>query len=258
MSKVDATDREFQHISDHFDHQRWTITCRMMQLRIARNELDGAHAALRNFCQQPWRQLATIKSPIAAVLPRKIANALEEDGYDTLESLLLEDAETLLGVPNIGTTTLALIRDVSRKVLRGEVHEAYFDDELEPDRQLCLLFEKGVFRMSDVSSILQSVEALSSPDTIQQINNEIGRLEAQIEKLKGVRKLLGGGKGLRPMKLTPAHVKIADSMAKALAGSDGMRPGDLAKRVSANHLTVGRIAKSDPRFKSDGKQITLA
>jgi hypothetical protein len=266
----DAFNAEQERISQHFDYQRWTIYCRMMLLRIARGEFEGAHAALRDFCRGPWKRIARVDSHIAAVLPVRIANALEDGGYDTIDSVRLEDDETLLELPNMGERTVREIRERIEQVLTGNLLENYFDDELQVDWDLCLRVGPGGsagvldctchIEKAKPMSVLEKIAALSDPKLVAEIDSEIAEHESAITKLRTARKMVCGSASRRATKpLDAEKLALADKMVGVLQkAKQGLTPSELAKRAGTNHFLVGKIAKADTRFTRTGKEVALA
>jgi hypothetical protein len=269
----DLLDKEYAHIDAHFDYQRWTITCRMMLMRIARGEYEGAHAALRCFCKQPWRVIATTKSPLAAVLPVRIANALEDSGYDDVDSIRLEDDPTLLEIANFGEQALRECRDVVDRVLAGTVLESYFEDELQTDWDLCVQLGPGGPIASgeciqckegkNIVSVLEQLEQLSEGKTLDLIDGEIAELSDKIDRLRSARRLLAKLNGAPTASRSSAKPKVnsndlADAMLAILKEYGPLKPSDLATRVGTTAITAGKISKADARFARDGGVISVA
>ena len=112
-----------------FDSVRWSMVCRQMQVRIMRGDIDQAHEILQAFCRFTGRVKATMQSPLAAVLPVRIANALEDEGYVTVQSAAAASDAVLAEIDQFGPTMLGELRRTIDKIRRGEQWEQFEDDQ---------------------------------------------------------------------------------------------------------------------------------
>ena len=112
-----------------FDNARWSMTCRQMQVRIMRGDIEQAHEILQAFCRFTGRVKATMQSPLAAVLPVRIANALEDEGYVTVQSAAAAFDAQLAEIDQFGPTMLGELRRTIEKIRRGEQWEQFEDDQ---------------------------------------------------------------------------------------------------------------------------------
>lgn len=107
MPKTDH-DTELAWLFETFDHQRWSVACREMQVRIVRGDTAKAHDVLDAFTRFTGYTKATLASSVGSVLPVRIANELEDAGYTKLQAIdRVSDAQLLTELSNFAETSLA-------------------------------------------------------------------------------------------------------------------------------------------------------
>jgi hypothetical protein len=259
---------------ERFDYQRWTIVCRSMMIRIVRGEIEGAVDGLRQFSKEPFRTVATLDSPVTSVLPVRIANYLEEDGYFDLRSVADESDDTLREIENLGPKALAEIRDTIDRVLEGAVLDTYFQDDDFVEEELCVRQVpahvvcncKKESTMTNEEKVLDALETLAgSPDTAAEVlDKKIATLQDEVNRLKRLRSMIAkstesktAGKS-HTYELTPERKAIADRMFQNLTKHGPRKAGLIADDLNVHQLTIGKIAKADSRFVSSTGRIELA
>lgn len=271
-----------------FDAARWSVACRHMQLRIVHGNIEAAIAVLRAFFRFTGYELATEQSPLASVLPVRIANTLEDAGYLTVASVARATNADLREIPNIGGEAISTIRSMQQSVASGgrlvqfEEDEELLDESLYLTPELYQRFTDAMNRkrltvektpvaidkppekttekpMTDAERVLAALDTLSdSPDTtVEVIDKHIAELDVQIERYKRLRKMLIGSslKG-KPIKPTALLKKCCDAMVKILSAKGPLKPAAIANELAdgTTYITVGRAASSDRRFirRTDG------
>jgi DNA-directed RNA polymerase alpha subunit len=111
----------------------WGELCRKMQILVLRQRRDLACKLLTQFDARHHHDAVTLDDHVAMLLPVKIANALERNGYATFRAVKNAKAVDLLGISNFGETTLRMLRDVVARIERGEL----IDIPDEPIEQIC-------------------------------------------------------------------------------------------------------------------------
>lgn len=253
-----------------FDHQRFGVLARALQVLLAHGALDYAIAAVRQFAAQTRRVPATRATQLIDVVGVRIANALEDIGCTTVGAFVRMCDGQILAVPNLGDGVVAIRDRLILELQRGELVEDLcaggaegleFDFlDAEVPREL-VQFSEGVMStgVSSNVSVFDALRVLSErrEEAAREIEAKIIALEDEISSLKQMQKLLGG-KTKKQRKLPGDLVKVAASMAEVLVGK-ALKPGEIAGMIGSTPIQIGKIAANDERFKrnSDGR-IALA
>ena len=151
-----------------FDKARWSVAVREMQIRVLHGNHEAAVRILREFCANTSATYATLDSMVGDVLPVRIANLVEAIGCDTVRSLDKMSDRALAAIPNMGDTTIGLIRRTIQNIKAGRVlamtsseAESLVDEEyiaMPEHRIYMLVLEAGPLRVSAISKQLGLTE----------------------------------------------------------------------------------------------------
>lgn len=251
-----------------FDHGRFGVACRAMQVLLAYGYVDRAVDCLRQFAVQSRRQVATPQTPLVDVVPVRLANALEELGVTTLAAFLRCGDRQLEGVANVGSGAIRLREQLRSELLTGELRAGEEVDDLSfdfltdeyPEEVLKFIERKTEVSATEVT-VLDALKVIAErgSEAVEQIDVKIEQLQSEIDQLKKMRALLGP-KETRTLKLTAEHLKVADRIESVLkANAAAMMPKHLAAKCGLHYAIVGRIARADRRFmRYDDGRIGLA
>jgi hypothetical protein len=248
-----------------FDHQRFGVLARALQVLLAHGAIEYAVSSVRQFAAQTRSTPATQSSPLVEVVGVRLANAMEQVGCTTVGAFTrMADAE-ILSVPNVGEGAIAIRDRLRCELASGELASQDFE-ELEFDF-LDWRYPHEVLKFSEVAmslgsaniSVMDALKVLSKrrEEGTREIDSQIARLESEINSLKQMRKLLGG-KNKKAKSLSSDLQKVASRMADALVGK-AMKPGEIAGLLGSTAIQIGKIAANDARFKrNDDGRIVLA
>jgi hypothetical protein len=267
-----------------FDSARWSVTCRHMQLRLIAGNVEAAVSALRSFAGSSSYEPASSASPLSAVLPVRIANALEDCGYLNVASVARASDAELARVPNVSVASIALIRRVVQQVADGTAIELSDEDEELVDAELLYpataaaelesrllsrlrsdqpllthqpttLNQQPTTTMTNAEQVLSALDTLSgSPDTaLEVIDAKITTLEAEIAKYRRLRKMLGGSPAtprtapVRKPETKEAYMKLGDAMAAILAQRGPLKASAIAQEMAdgTTMIAVGKAVTAD-------------
>ncbi len=268
-----------------WDSARWSVACREMQIRIGHGCFEAAHRVLSHFCRDSQPDFATLESHVATVFPVRVANMLEEAGFATLRAVDNELDAKLMAIPRSSCGKGQWIHRRSSAVRAGTVPEICPDDDYDELIDTEHSYHLRTFnnfthlsnsvitnqpreqRVMSTSERIKEAMSLLMNDTGQAlavINKEIGDHEAEIIRLKQMRKFLGGEptKTYKPREsgeLTPKLAKIEE---RAFAYVSDSAPSeisisDLAEAISASRLAVGMAVARSKRLTKDGKTVVL-
>lgn len=268
-----------------WDSARWSVACREMQIRIGRGCFEAAHRVLSHFCRDSQPDFATLDSHVATVLPVRIANALEEAGFATLRSVDNELDSSLMTIPNFGDVSIGLCRKTIAAVRAGTVPEICPDDDYDElidsehsyhlrtfnnfthlRNSVTTNQPRGQRAMATSERIKEAMSLLMADpgEALNVINKEIGDHEAEITRLKQMRKFLGGEpvstrKTRESGELTPKLAKIEELVVTHLSGCSPaeLSVGELAKALSISPLSIGMATARSKRLMKDGKIVIL-
>jgi hypothetical protein len=240
----------FRELLLDWDRTAFGIACRKIEILLLHGENEKAIGVLRGVICRQSRALPTILSPLGDVLPLRIANLLEDGGYQTLWALQRATDAELLAVPNIGLCAVDLIRKTVACVVAGRPLPAADDlSDLEPDWDLPVLFQTEGDRI--VSQIEEALKVLleSGDGAVKEIDAKISRLTSEIENLKRMRKLLSP---MAPNSRLKTHSAKADwaelskTIAEVIREKGPLRAKEIGTLIGADYAHVGRIARQFP------------
>lgn len=265
-----------------WDSARWSVACREMQIRIGHGCFEAAHRVLSHFCRDSQPDFATLDSHVATVLPVRIANMLEEAGFATLRAVDNELDATLMAISNFGNVSIGLCRKTIAAVRAGTVPEICPDDDYDELIDTEHSYHLRTFnnlthlrnsnqpreqRVMSTSERIKEAMSLLMSDTGQAlavINKEIDDHEAEITRLKQMRKFLGGEptKTYKPREkgeLTPRLAKIEERVVAHLSECQPaeLSISELAEALSASKLAIGMAIARSKRLMKDGKTVVL-
>jgi len=252
-----------------FDHARFGVLARSLQILLAHGAMDYAIAAVRQFAVQTRRRVATPASQLVDVVPVRLANSLETIGCTTLSAFLkLRDVE-VLSTPDVDVGALAIREQLRRELAAGRLLEACGgDEELAFDfladsvPHNVLDYVEGRMNQSVTNvSVLDALKVLSErgDEAVREIDSKIAALRSEMDQLNKMRSMLAP-KVKRKMKLPEKYKPLSDAMAVLLRGEkESLRPKDLATRLKSSGIVIGKIAANDSRFmRYDDGRIGLA
>lgn len=252
-----------------FDHARFGVLARSLQVLLGRGALDHAIFAVRQFAVQTRRRVATPASQLVDVVPVRLANALEEIGVTTVAAFLrMRDAE-LFSVANVADAALAVRERLRQELAAGKLLEACGgDEELAFDwfadyvPRGVLDYVDGIMNQSTVNvSVMDALKVLSErgPEAVREIDTKLASLRVEIDQLKQMRSMLAP-KEKRKMKLPDKYKQLGDAIAEMLKSEkEALRPKVIAARLHSSGIVVGKIAANDARFmRYDDGRIGLA
>lgn len=251
-----------------WDRAAFGITMRTIEILILRGDHTRAVDALRTHIRRQSPLAPTMQSPLADVLPIRIANLLEAAGFKTLIACQRASDAELLTVNGLGDGALELIRETVRCVESGRTPPQADDlSDLAPDWPAPTL-ETGFYYQTEGERIVSRIEEalqvlLESGDTaVAEIDTKINRLTGEIENLKRMRKLLAPN---APSKTRTGTGKadwsaMSQAIADVVREQGPLKAKAIAEIIGADYAHVGRIAKQFPNLLSKNADglITLA
>lgn len=263
----------------NYDRESFVTFMHRVEVLLMNNLGDLAVAAFRQYRAWTRREPPSMDSSVFDVLPLRVAVKLEEAGYETLRAACMARAEELLQVDNIGEKSIELIRTVARAAQQGkrlpavvaqwagelqpefEIDWGYFAQfepkwnailkyiNTSPERQLMNIVSTETQPNTQLSILLKSIE--NSEQTVAQINAEIEKREAELTKLKQLRKLLEP-KQTRKIENFDA---VEHEIRTAVINNGPLRPKEIKKLIGVDAAHIGRIvAKSSQLVRlSDGR-----
>lgn len=115
-----------------FDHVRWAIACRHMQLRLIHGDIEAAKNILDAFYRSRCKIKAGINSNLATVFDNRIADLLDEAfGAVTVHDADLITDEQYLDATGLGDTMLSVIRRTIAAIKEGAIYEDWATNEID-------------------------------------------------------------------------------------------------------------------------------
>lgn len=269
---------------ENWDRSAFIAFMRRIEILLMQNLHHQAMQAFRMFVAWTRPEPPTMDSAVHDVLPLRIANKLEEYGYETLRAACMATPQELQRIDNVGEKSIEVIRIAARAAQQGkrlpevvaqwaaelqpefEIDWEYFAQfepkwnsiltyiNTDPERQTMSNVSTETAPLNNQLSIL--LKSIESPEqTVAQIDAEIAKREAELGKLKKLRKLLGA-------KPTVGNSEaVADIEAKIVeAVKDGpLKPKDIKKLIRVDAAHIGRIvARSSLLVKLTDGRIKIA
>lgn len=181
-----------------WDRASFGIACRKIEILLIHGENEKALGVFRSAMQRHSAISPTIESPVADVLPYRLANMLDNAGYMTLAACHRATDADLMAIRNMGVANVDMLRKTIRCVLTKQPLP-YTDDlsDLEPEWPLSIddLHQPITTRQTEPSPMSKIEEALSlllqsGDETVKQIDAKIGDLTEQLDNLRRIRRLL--------------------------------------------------------------------
>lgn len=267
-------DLSTEELLAQWDAARWSVACREMQIRISRGCFEAAHRVLSHFCRDTQPDFATLDSHVASVLPVRIANSLEEAGFTTLRSVDNELDEALFRIPNFGEVSIGVCRKTIASVRAGTVPEIcpddYYDELIDSEHSYHLRafnnfkpISQTEQRVMAASERIKEAMSLLMADTggaLEISDKEISEHEAEIVRLKSMRKFLGGEtkSKVRRTDLTPKLAKIEASVFETITKHGPAEIDQLVPLVTASRLAIGMAVARSKRLAKEGKRVVLS
>lgn len=264
-----------------FDHARFGVLARTLQILFAYDQIEHACRAVRQFGQQTRKKVASPSSQLIDVIPVKIANALEECAeVTTVHAFLAMSEKQIRKIPSCGDGVVELQSSLRKELATGELMEVCGGDEelyfeFKPEDRLPVAVEEFVRSIPMHSgvreqpiSVMDALKVLAErgEEAAREIDVKIAEHKKQIAELKRMRSMLGGTKKQRAQKpLSDELKRLGDSMHNILRGeSVGLRPSVLASKLTTPKnrvapVQIGMVAARDSRFmRYDDGTIGLA
>lgn len=264
---------------------------RRLEILLLRGQTAAAMRALQGFAGWCDPSPVSLASPVAAVLPVRIANILAAHGYETLESVHQASDKELLAVSGrvIGYVALRTIRAACEAATMGrrlEHHVAKQAPDLLPDWEIdweylatvSLHDQKEIFNTcscsktkekpstmtNTVTSQLETFEnLLANADTaVADIDKRIQQLQENIARLKRMRDVLAppAAKTNRESIRNDTDIsEYVERMRTALAHHGGpVTCKELGELTGIPYTMIGKYSDRSPTvFKKLGRLIDL-
>jgi len=120
--------QDFQRRLAAFNMAEWCVTCRKMQVLLARGEDEYARRVLDDFIGREVPKKISLSTHVSHAFTVRYANALEAAGFKTLGALKGVSDRDLLEVCDVGEKILKAVRTVLRAVERGDIVELEQDE----------------------------------------------------------------------------------------------------------------------------------
>lgn len=251
-----------------FDALRWSIACREMQLRVIHGNIEQAKTLLDAFGRATGYTRATMASPLAAVFPVRLANALEKGGYLRLTALDAIDDATLGSIRNVGEQAVAAIRKTIASVKAGQAMELFQEDldlldEHCYERRLkelitnqCNCSQLMPTNPTQSDAVLQALELISANcDTAAEvIDSKIDFHKAEIAKLERLRAMVVGPPAKR--KMTP-RVEIEQLIFDYVCQHGPSKVSGLGKALAHSDASIYRALESSQRLALREKFVSV-
>jgi hypothetical protein len=261
---------------------------RRVEILLTMNMQEQAVQAFRQWLGWVRPEPPTLESSVHDILPLRIANTLADEGYETLRAVASARSEELGRVRNISGKSLDLINIAIKAAQEGKRLPEVVNQwacELEPDFQidwdyftqfkpkweaLMKYINTSPERLTMSTSMTANVstetnqlaillKSIENPDqTVAQIDGEIAKREAELGKLKKLRKLLGAKPAASGNAANFAEVeqKILDAVK-----SGPLKPKEVKKVIGIDAAHIGRVVArsmlltklSDGRVQAKGK-----
>lgn len=258
-----------------FDHDRFGVLARSLQVLLAHGAMDYAIAAVRQFAVQTRLVPATMESQLVDVVGVRLANALEGVGCTTVAAFLHMADWAITRIPNVGEGAVATRDRLRAELGTGRVLEEWDSDGLEFDflaaefpreviqfveRDMSAGMNSSVSQPAGQLNVFEALKLLSNNRNAaaREIETRIVALEDEIDSLKAMLKLLGKKKAKQAKPLAGDMARVATAMLSLLVDK-AMKPGEIASEIGSTAIQVGKVAANDARFKrhADGR-IALA
>lgn len=114
---------------EDFDHGKFGVLARKLQLLLATGQTERAVEEVRQFALETRRRPATMQSQLVDVVPVRLANALHLIGVQTVAAFLRCTDAQLMGVPNVGELAVLIRERVARELATGRLLEGLEEDQ---------------------------------------------------------------------------------------------------------------------------------
>jgi hypothetical protein len=253
-----------------FDTLRWSIACREMQLRVIHGNIDQAKTLLDAFGRATGYTRATMASPLAAVFPVRLANALEEGGYLRLTALDAIDDATLGSIRNVGESAVVAIRKTIAAIKAGQAMELFQEDlDLLDEHCYERRLKELITNQCNCSEQVMPTNPTNSPDAVLQalelvaangdtaaevIDAKIDFHKAEIAKLARLRDMVTGPKPKRKMmRRDDCEQRIFDYVCEHGAS----KVAAIAKALNCSEATIYRALDTSKRLGLQDKLLSL-
>lgn len=261
---------------------------RRVEILLTQNMQDAAVQAFRQWLGWVRPEPPTLDSGVHDVLPLRIANALADEGYETLRAVAGARPEEIGRIRNISGKSIEVINiaiQAAREGKRLPEVVSQWASELEPEFQIdwdyftqfkpqwqaimkyintsperltMSTFTANVSTETNQLSVL--LKSIENPDqTVAQIDAEIAKREGELGKLKKLRKLLGAKPTARGESANFAEVE--EQISAAVKNNGPLKPKEIKKLIGIDAAQIGRVAArsvlliklSDGRISVKGK-----
>lgn len=268
-----STRGDIRDVLAAWDRASFGIACRKIEILLIHGENEKALGVFRGAMQRHSAIKPTLESPVADVLPYRLANMLDAAGYMTLAACHRAPDADLLALRNMGVANVDLLRQTIRCVLTKQPLP-YNDDlsDLEPEWPLSiddLIVSVTAPKPESQMTMSKVEEALSllldsRDDALAEIDGKIEKLTVDIDNLKRMRKLLSPAvktKSTGGAKATSGYRDMAERIVPILREHGPLRSKQIATLLGDNNfLYIARCAGACPELlvKNEEGLISLA
>ena len=273
-----------QWMESNWDRQAYLVVMRRIEILLMNNLQEKAVSVLRQFIAWSRPEPVSLSSPVGDVLPARIANSLEESGYDTLAAAAGATDSELLRLRIIGSTTVRLIRAAADAARKGQRLPEYIQDrasELRPEFEIdwdyfqqfepqwndLLLeyidqslpkespMEKTTAVSAETNSLNLLLKSIESPEqTIAQLDVEIIKRQADLDNLRRLRRVLAV-QSKPKWEGTPKNSEESEQKILAAVAAEPKTCKQIQAATGLDYAYVGRIAARSDKLTRlpDGK-----
>lgn len=253
--KIVKDDSSLPETLANVDDDQWWIFSQRLRILLGHGMKANARRLLEQFMSSQTKTKPTMQDSPSAVLPARIANALEGAGYDTILSLANATDAELSRVRNLGEESIASIRKVVMAVRIGstvKVNESTVDiDPVVSGTPRSARVAPLANGETDVIALMVDMLVEGSA-ALAEVDRRISHHEEQLAKLKRLRSTLAPksrvGKG--------NDKDFERQMVEKLRVCGPMKPGELAKSLGVPYMKVYHATKHSTEIKQAGGKLS--
>ena len=266
-----------------WDRSAFGVGMRRIEVLLVHGFVDKAKVVFQQLLMEESQVKHTINSLVSSVLPYRMANTLEKHGFKTLSSVHGTSDTELLRIPQLSLKTIAYIRAVISALVNEEVlpeyKGRYHESALEPDWPLTqedlavvpmtipIVAHVPVLKKSEKENMSETTVSLQSAlstlftagdSAIVEIDAKIAQLNAQINQLKRVRKMLSLEQG-NVARSNAGWEEQADRIIEVVLQTGPLKPKAIGDRIGVDFAQIGRVVKRTARLVKNGNgEVCLA
>lgn len=258
---------------ENFDRAKFGCAMRKIELLLCREDTDRARRVFDDLVRDCGKARLSLSSSVWEVYPYRIAGVLESRGYETVAAAGRASEADLLRSTQMGRIGADIVRTGYQAIAAGR-RPPVWDQEsdlanLEPDWPAPTVDEvmgsvkqeetkvetvaeyktngsagQGSAVQTALSKAQQVVELLTSgSELLPEIDAEISRVEAQLDELRRVRRLLGKSAstpGSRSRSMD-GDEDLIGGMVELLGSRGPMSVAELSREAGLHHMTTRRL-----------------